>query len=89
MNAVFAKKTKQKRRGYCLPLFLITLDYEKAYEKVNRDKVWSIQSTCNLHVKFLNRIKAPYGNVSVITKVENKTEYASTLIVTRGLRYGC
>jgi len=32
----------EKRKEHNLPLFLLFIDYEKAYDNVNRDKLWEM-----------------------------------------------
>ena len=42
-DAIFAvQKIIEKRKEYNLPLFLLFIDYEKAYDNVKRDKLWEI-----------------------------------------------
>ena len=47
-----------------LPLFLLFADYEKAYDHVNRDKLWEM--TYNKFPKYLpNTSKCIYRNTTV------------------------
>jgi hypothetical protein len=45
------------------------LDYEKAYDRVNRSKLWSTLGRYKLPVNLLNSIKASYNNTSITIKM--------------------
>jgi len=36
------QQVMEKRREHNLPLFLLFVDYEKAYDNVSRDKLWEM-----------------------------------------------
>ena len=42
-DAIFVmQQIIEKRKEHNLPLFLLFIDYEKAYDNVNRDKLWEM-----------------------------------------------
>ena len=42
-DAIFTvQQIIEKRKEHNLPLFLLFIDYEKAYDNVNRDKLWEM-----------------------------------------------
>ena len=42
-DAIFmVQQIMEKRKEHNLPLFLLFIDYEKAYDNVNRDKLWEM-----------------------------------------------
>jgi hypothetical protein len=41
-DAIFTVQQITEKRKHNLPLFLLFIDYEKAYDNVNRDKLWEI-----------------------------------------------
>ena len=57
----------EKRKAYNLPLFLLFIDYEKAYDNVNRDKLWEMKDN-KIPNYFLNTIKCIYRNTKVRIK---------------------
>ena len=43
MDAMFTvQQIIEKRKEHNLPLFLLFIDYEKAYDNVNRDRLWEM-----------------------------------------------
>jgi sorting nexin-29 len=84
-NAVFTiKQIIEKRRECNLPLFLLFLDYEKAYERVNRSKLWSTLGRYKLPVNLLNNIKSLYNNTSITIKIGNRTVNGTPFVVNEG-----
>jgi len=56
-NAIFTvQQIVEKRKEHHLPLFLLFIDYEKAYDNVNRDKLWEIMGN-KIPNYLLNTIK--------------------------------
>ena len=42
-DAIFTvQQIMEKRKEHNLPLFLLFIDYEEAYDNVNRDKLWEM-----------------------------------------------
>jgi hypothetical protein len=56
-----------KRKEHKSPLFLLFIDYEKAYDNVNRDKLWAKMDN-KIPNYLLNIIKCIYGNTKVRIK---------------------
>jgi hypothetical protein len=43
VDAIFtAQQITEKRKEHNLPLFLLFIDYEKAYNNLNRDTLWKV-----------------------------------------------
>ena len=57
----------EKRREHNLLLFLLFIDYEKAYDNVNRDKLWEMMDN-KIPNCLLNAIKCIYRNMKVRIK---------------------
>ena len=55
----------EKRKEHNLLLFLLFIDYEKAYSNVNRDKLWEMMDN-KVPNCLLNKIKSIYRNTKVI-----------------------
>ena len=67
-DAIFTvQQIIEKRKAYNLPLFLLFIDYEKAYDNVNRDKLWEMKDN-KIPNYFLNTIKCIYRNTKVRMK---------------------
>jgi hypothetical protein len=70
-----------------LSTYLLFIDYEKAFEKINRNKLWAI-----LHVKgypqhLINTIKVLYNNSNFCLCIEGKN--TDKEITNQGLKKGC
>jgi hypothetical protein len=89
-DAVFIiKQIIETRREYNLPLFLLFLDHEKSYDRVNRSKLWSSLERDKLPVNLFNSIKALYNKISVTINMGNRTAHGTSFVVNRGLRHDC
>jgi hypothetical protein len=54
----------EKREEHNLLLFLLFIDYEKAYDNVNRDKLWEMMEN-KIPNYLLNTMKCIYRNTKV------------------------
>jgi len=64
-DAIFTvQQIIEKRKEHNLPLFLLFIDYEKAYDNVNRDKLWEMMDN-KIPNYLLNTIKCIYTNTKV------------------------
>jgi sorting nexin-29 len=86
---IVIKKLIEKRREYNLPLFLLFLDYEKAYDRVDRYKLWNILTEYGLPLNLVNAIKSLYDNASKMFNKENKDITGTPRKVNQGLRQSC
>ena len=67
-DAIFTvQQVIEKRKEHNLPLFLLFIDYEKAYDNVNRDKLWEMMEN-KIPNYLLNIIKCIYRNTNVRIK---------------------
>ena len=57
----------EKRKEHNLPLFLLFIDYEKAYDNVNRDKLWEAMDN-KIPNYLLNTIKCIFMNTKIRMK---------------------
>lgn len=52
----------EKRREFTLPTFILFVDYEKAYDNVNREKLWQILCGGNTPPQLEDAIQSLYRN---------------------------
>jgi sorting nexin-29 len=65
IDAMFTvQQIMEKRKEHNLPLFLLFIDYEKAYDNVNRDKLWEMMGN-KIPNYLLNTIKCIYRSTKV------------------------
>ena len=69
-----------------LPLFLLFIDYEKAYDNVNRDKLWEMMKN-KIPNYLLSTIKCIYRNTKV--KIKFNDNISEPIHITKGVRQGC
>jgi hypothetical protein len=86
-DAIFViKQLIEKRREYNFLLFLFFLDYEKAYDRVDRCKLWNILTEYRLPLNLVNAIKSLYDSTSIIEdqdKAVGYPPYCLTYILTK------
>ena len=70
-----------------LSTFCAFIDFRKAYDYINRNKLWQRLQDINVSTKMLTAIKSLYVNVSACVKVNNLT--TDWFDVNSGLRQGC
>ena len=67
-DAIFTvQQIMEKRKEHNLPLFLSFIDYENAYDNVNRDKLWEMMDI-KIPNYLLNKIKCIYRNTKIRVK---------------------
>jgi hypothetical protein len=76
----------EKIKEHNLPLFILFVDYEKAYDNVNRGKLWEIMEN-NVPNYLLNTIKSIYRNTKVIIKFNE--DLSEPIPTNKGVRQGC
>ena len=70
-DAIFTvQQIIEKRKEHSLPLFLLFIDYEKAYDNVKRDKLWEMMDD-KIPNYLLNTIKWIYRNTKVRIKFDH------------------
>jgi hypothetical protein len=70
-DAIFAvQQLMEERKEHNLPLFVLFIDYEKAYDNVNRDKLWEMMDNKFPHY-LLNKIKCIYRSTKIRIKFNN------------------
>jgi hypothetical protein len=58
----------KKRREFNLPTYILFIDYEKAYDNVNRGKLWQLLHDENIPFQFQKAIQSLYKNSKVCIK---------------------
>ena len=87
-DAVFAlRPLSEKTIEYSKELNLVSVDQEKAFDRVNRNKLWKTLEEYNVRGQLLDNIRAIYSNsMSAICTQDGLTEWFG---VTSGVRQGC
>jgi len=74
---------KKKNTTY---LYFLFIDFEKAYENVNRYKLWEMVDN-KLSKHLLNKIKCIYKNTKVRFKFND--DVSDPIHINKGVRQGC
>jgi len=86
-DAIFTvQQIMEKRKEHNLPLFLLFIDYEKAYDKVNRDKLWEMLDN-KIPDYLLNTIKCIYRNTNI--RIKFNDGISEPIHISKGVRQGC
>jgi hypothetical protein len=65
------------------------LDYEKAYGRVNRDKLWETLYSYDIPKNLVNTIKSLYNNTKIIVLTDANKKHTNHQPINTGLRQGC
>ena len=76
----------EKRKEHSLPLFLLFTDYERAWDNVNRDKLWEMMDN-KIANYLLNTITFIYRNTKVRIKFNNGI--SEPIYTNKGVGQGC
>jgi hypothetical protein len=86
-NAVFTmQQIIEKRKEHNLPLFLLYIDYEKAYDNMNRDKLWEVMDN-KIPNYLLNTLKCIYRNTKV--RIKFNDGISEPIHINKGVIQGC
>jgi hypothetical protein len=87
-DAIFiAQQIIEKREEHNLPLFLLFIDYEKAYDNVNTDILWQVMEK-KIPNSLLETRKCIYKNTKVSIKCNGDT-ISEPIQINKGVRQGC
>jgi len=86
-DAIFTvPQTIKRRKEHNLLLFLLFIDYEKAYDNVNRDKLWEMMDN-KIPKYLLNTIKCIYRNTKV--RIKFNDNISEPKHINTRVRQGC
>jgi hypothetical protein len=89
VDAIFTiKQIIEKCREFNRSLYTLFLDYEKANDKVDRDKLWGTLYSYDIPKNLVNAIKSLYNNTKIIVLTDVNKTYSNSLPVNTGLHQG-
>ena len=87
-DAIFAlRQLCEKAIEYDQNLHLVFVDQEKAFDRVNRDKLWKVLEQYGIQGQLLDNIRALYANSKSAVRTTSGT--SDWFPVTSGVRQGC
>jgi hypothetical protein len=78
----------EKRREFNLTTFILFVDYEKAYNNLNRKKLWQILKEEDIPTQLLKAIQSLYQNSKIRIKY-NDGPISEPINVNKGVSQGC
>ncbi|KAJ4434340.1 hypothetical protein ANN_22899 [Periplaneta americana] len=78
----------EKNREYNIPTYIAFIDYNKAFDTVNRQKLWEVLRSKGIPDHLIRVIQGLYSNTKIRIKLKNGISEESKEI-TRGVRQGC
>jgi hypothetical protein len=60
-----------KRREQNLPTYPLFIDYEKAFDSLNRDRIWKILAEEKIPPHLIEAIKSLYKKIGILIKYMN------------------
>ena len=82
----FSTLSHKRRKEHNFQLFLLFIDYEKAYDNVNRDKLWEMMDN-KIPNYLLNTMKCIYRNTKIRIKFDDGI--SEPIHINKGVRQGC
>ena len=70
-----------------IPSYIVSIDQEKAFEKVDRELLYKIMAKLGYSNRFINFVKKIYQNTE--SMISNNGFLSSPFPLTRGVRQGC
>ena len=68
------------------PLYINFIDYQKAFDSVDRETMWKLLRHCGVPVKIISLIRCTFQNMSIIAHAGQLSE---SFEVKTGVRQGC
>ena len=85
-DAIFTvQQIIEKRKEHNLKLFLLLIDYEKAYDNVNRNKLWEMMEN-KIPNYLLNTVKYIYRNTKI--RIKFNDGICEPIHANKGVRQG-
>ena len=83
-DAIFTvKQITEERKEHNLPLFLLFIDYEKAYDNLNRDKLWEMMDN-KIPNYLLNTIKCIYRDTKI--RIKFNDGISKPVLINKGVK---
>ena len=89
MDCIFsASQIIEKHREFNIPTYIAFIDFKKAFDSVDRDKLWSIMSSKVIPTHLITIIQTIYMENIIRINAGNGISEDSR-VITQGVRQGC
>jgi endonuclease/exonuclease/phosphatase family metal-dependent hydrolase len=86
-NVFVMKQIVEKRREFNLETHIAFVDFKKAFDSINRSKLWDVLQLSGYPSHLIKAVKSLYRNTRIIIDME--TSKTDEIRINRGLRQGC
>lgn len=86
-NIFVLKQILEKRKEFNYRTCLAFVDYEKAFDRINRNKLWIILENQGYPKHLIETIKSLYNNTTIILDLGFKQ--TEEILINQGVRQGC
>lgn len=86
-NVFIIKRLIEKRREFNLSSYLLFVDFEKAFDRVNRTKLWAIMKERGYPHHLIKSIQSLYEETKIVIKADEKK--SEEILINQGVRQGC
>jgi len=89
MDCIFAtSQLIEKHREFNIPTYIAFIDFKKAFDSVDRDKLWNIMASEGIPTHLIPIIQRIYTENTIrINKVKGTSE--NFRVINQGVRQGC
>ena len=89
MDCIFsASQIIEKHREFNIPTYTAFIDFKKAFDSVDRDKLWTIMSSKGIPTHLITAIQKTYKENIIRVNTGNGISEDSR-VITQGVRQGC
>jgi hypothetical protein len=89
MDCIFsASQIIEKHREFNIPTYIAFIDFKKAFDSVDRDKLWTIMSRKGIATHLITAIQKTYMDNILSVNVDNRI-WEDSRVITQGVRQGC
>jgi hypothetical protein len=89
MDCIFSvSQIIEEHREFNIPTYIAFFDFKKAFDSVDRDKLWTIMSSKGIRTHLITAIQKTYMENIIRVNVGNGISEDSR-VITQGVRQGC
>jgi hypothetical protein len=89
MDCIFsASRIIEKHREFNIPIYIAFIDFKKAFDSVDRDKLWTIMLSKGIPTNLITMVQKIYMENIIRVNIGNGIS-EDFRVITQGVRQGC